>query len=80
MEVSGKSYPVDFYIGFYNQAVISYLKYKLITDLKFGMRVGDSDVNFFILPLDLNDVSIIDFKLLEITYENDPKYTDLILI
>lgn len=67
--------PVKFRVGFYNQAVISYLDHELETDLDFGMRIGEGDVNFFVFPVDLK--SKINLKLIEKTMEDDPKYPDL---
>lgn len=70
--------PAAFYLGFFNLEIISYLKHELKTDIKFAMRVGPDPVRFFVLPLDLTKK--IHLEKIDITTEDDPKYSDVILI
>lgn len=70
--------PTQFYIGFYNQNAISYLKHEFSTNLDFGMRRGPDDVNFFVFPKDLT--TPIKLELVILTTEDDPKYTELIVL
>lgn len=70
--------PTDFYFGFYNQAVISYLKHEFTTDLEFGVRIGSEDINFFVIPKEWG--SPMELELVEKTKEDDPKYEDLIVV
>ncbi len=67
-----------FQIGFYNIKEIVYLKHEFETNLIFAMRIGPEDINFFVMPKDLNEN--INLELIEITTENNLKYSDVILI
>ncbi|MCK4636233.1 MAG: hypothetical protein KAT32_05220 [Candidatus Moranbacteria bacterium] len=69
---------VKFYLGFYNEKEIVYLKNKFETNLTFAMRISSKDMNFFVMPKDLNEK--IELELVEITIEDDSKYDNLILI
>ncbi len=42
---------------------------------KFGVRVGDGEVKFFVIPVDMK--SRLELKLVEVTDMNDAKYSDL---
>lgn len=46
-----------------------------LKDGKFGARVGDGEVKFFIIPKDL--VSRLQLKLVQVTTINDPAYLEL---
>lgn len=46
-----------------------------LDDGKFGVRVGDGEVSFFIIPEDLT--SRLELKLVGITLTTDPAYRDL---
>lgn len=70
--------PMNFYIGFLKDKKCQYLKHEFTTNLYFGMRVGPEDVNFFVLPTNFQDR--ISLELVEITTEDDPKYSELVLI
>lgn len=70
--------PTKFFLGFAIKNSVQYLKHEFETDLKFAVRLGPLDVNYFALPKDLDDKIIL--EIVEITNENDEKYKDLILI
>lgn len=70
--------PTEFFLGFFKDKKCQYLKHEFTTDMEFGMRIGSEDVNFFVFPKDLN--TPIKLEIIEQTKENDPKYSDLILI
>lgn len=70
--------PIKFYIGFLKNNRSQYLKHEFTTDMEFGMRAGPEDVNFLVLPVNLEDK--INLELIELTIETDPKYPDLILV
>lgn len=69
---------IKFYIGYYNQKEISYLRHEFETDLTFAMRVSSEDMNFFVIPTDLKNE--IKLELIEVTVEDNIKYDNVILI
>lgn len=70
--------PTKFFVGFLKDKKCRYFKHEFTTDMKFGMRVGPEDVNFFVLPVDFEDKVKLEF--VEKTTESNSKYADLILI
>lgn len=70
--------PIEFFIGFYKNDKIVFLKHAFKTNLDFAMRLASYDVNFFVLPTDL--ASVIKLEIIEKTTVDDPKYSDLILL
>ena len=70
--------PTKFFFGFAIKNSVQYLKNEFETDLKFAVRLGPIDVNFLVLPKDLEDKILL--EVVEITNVDDEKYKDLILL
>ena len=70
--------PTEIYIGFYNQAIASFLKHEFKTNLDYAMRIGPGDINFFVFPKNLT--TKINLEIIEQTTDDNPKYSNLILI
>lgn len=74
LEVNPKNVP--FYIGFKNGSYLAILKCPIETENgRFGMRIGRSDVEFFVI--DKNLEKEIKLNLVEIATESDMKYQEL---
>ena len=67
----------DFKFGYIQGNSFEFLCETIETDPEgqFGVRVGDKDTRFFILPTDLS--STFSLELVKITDETDPDFTNL---
>ena len=70
--------PTEIYLGYYNHDSIVYLKHEFTTNLDYAMRIGTGDVNLFVFPKDLE--TEIKVEMIEQTTEDDPKYSNLMVI
>ena len=70
--------PTKFFLGFAIENSVQYLKHEFETDLKFAVRLGPIDTNFFVLPRHMEDKILL--EVVEITKVDDDKYKDLLLI
>ena len=65
-----------FQVGFFSKGAMWILKEPIATlDGKFGMRIGDGDVDFFAIDFIVQEA--VQLTLLETVRENDLRYTDL---
>ena len=67
-----------FHLGFATKKSVQYSNPEFETDLKFAVRLGPSDINFFVFPENIKDKILL--EVVEITTDKDEKYKDLILI
>ena len=70
--------PTEIYLDYYNHDSIVYLKHEFKTNLDYAMRIGTGDVNLFVFPKDLK--TEVQVELIEQTTEDDPKYSNLMVI
>lgn len=65
-----------FQVGFVSKGAMWILKCPIeALDGKFGMRIGDGDVDFF--AVDFAAQEVVPLALVEIVRENDPRYANL---
>lgn len=67
---------IPFKVGYIHGRAVHFLNVPVETeDGAFGMRIGDDDVEFFVLPVDLS--TELKLEVVEETVENNPKYRNL---
>jgi len=70
------SFPKPFQIAFFRENEVWILKFPIETlDGKFGMRIGKHDIKFF--AIDSSFLEPVQLSLVEITNEDNPRYSDL---
>lgn len=67
---------IDVFFGFKIGDHAQFMNTPVQTDNgKFGARIGDGDVSFFVIPKDMESRPLL--RLVAITDIDDPKYSDL---
>lgn len=67
---------IGFLVGFKTAAAMQFLRQPIEPlDGRFGMRVNEGNVEFFVIPQSLD--GSLRLRAVEYTYENDPKYAEL---